>query len=120
MKPVFKVLSSVITMSYHVGHILILQKKPFGILFEIEIDVKNDRKQIIQTIGRESEKAMVTKLAEKRLRFLSNVENALEQMSLVSTDADTAMDNEILRDLIRLENNASSGSVSVSGDCDSE
>jgi hypothetical protein len=82
--------------------------------------VKTDRKQIIQTIGKEGEKVMETKLTEKRLRFLSNVENALEQMSSVSTEADTAMDNEILRDLIRLENNASSGSVSLSGDCDSE
>jgi hypothetical protein len=121
MKPFFKVLRSGVTMSYKVNHILILKKKPFGILFEIEIDVKIDIKQIIQTIGKEGEKVMETKLTEKRVRFLSSVENALEQMLSVSTEADTTInDNEILRDLIRLENNASSGSVSLSGDCDSD
>jgi hypothetical protein len=79
-----------------------------------------ERKQIIQTDGKGGEEAMETKLTAKRERFLSNVENALEVMSSVSTEEDTAMDNVILRDLIRLENSASSGSVSLSGDSDQD
>lgn len=63
---------------------------------------------------------METKLTAKRERFLSNVENALEQMSSISTEEDAAMDNVILRDLILLENSASSGSISLSGDSDQE
>jgi len=82
--------------------------------------VKMERKQIIQTDGKRGEKAMETKLTEKRVRFLSNVEDALKQMSSVSTEEEAAMDSVILRDLIRLENSASSGSVSLSGDSDQE
>ena len=77
-----------------------------------------ERKQIIQTDGNRGEKAMETKLTEKRVRFLSNVEDALKQMSSVSTEEEAAMDSVILRDLIRLENSASSGSISLSGDSD--
>ena len=84
------------------------------------IDVKMERKQIIQTDGNRGEKAMETKLTEKRVRFLSNVEDALKQMSSVSTEEEAAMDSVILRDLIRLENSASSGSISLSGDSDQE
>ncbi len=79
-----------------------------------------ERKQIIQTFGKEGEKTMETRLTAKRERFLSNVENALEQMSTISTEEDAAMDNVILSDLIRLENSASSGSVSLSGDYDQD
>jgi len=79
-----------------------------------------ERKQIIHTFGKEGEKTMKTELADKRVRFLSNVEKALEQMSSISTVEDTTMDNLILRDLIRLENSASSGSISLSGDSDQE
>ncbi len=77
-----------------------------------------ERKQIIQTFGKRGEKTVETKLTAKRERFLSNVENALEQMSTISTEEDAAMDNVILSDLIRLENSASSGSVSLDGDYD--
>ena len=82
-----------------------------------------ERKQTIQTFqtfAREGDKTMETKLTTKRERFLSKVENALEVLSSITTEEDTAMDNVILRDLIRLENSASSGSVSLSGDCDQE
>ena len=96
------------------------RKNTFGTLFEIEIDVKMERKQTIQIFRKEGEEAMETKLTAKRERFLSKVENALEVMSSITTEEDTAMGNVILRDLIRLENSASSGSVSLSGDCDQE
>lgn len=55
-----------------------------------------ERKQIIQTFGKEGEKIMETRLTAKRERFLTNVANALEQMSLISTEEDTSMDNVIL------------------------
>ena len=74
------------------------------------------RKQNIQTFRKEGDKTVETKLTEKRVRFLTSVESALEQISTTSTEEETAMDNVILRDLIRLENSASSGSVSLSGD----
>ena len=87
--------------------------------------MKIERKQIIQTFGKEGEKTMETELTAKREKFLSKVEEALEKveealevMSSITTEEDTAMNNVILKDLIRLENNASSGSVSLSGDCD--
>jgi hypothetical protein len=82
--------------------------------------VKMERKQKIQTFGKEGDKTVETKLTAKRERFLTNVENALEQMSTISTVEETTMDCVILRDLIRLENSASSGSVSLSGDSDQE
>ncbi len=63
---------------------------------------------------------METELAAKRKKFLSRVKNALKVMSSITTEEDTAMDNIILRDLIRLENNASSGSITLSEDCDPE
>ncbi len=63
---------------------------------------------------------METELAAKRKKFLSRVENALKVMFSITTEEDTAMDNIILRDLIRLENNAASGSISLSEDCDPE
>ncbi len=63
---------------------------------------------------------METELAAKRTRFLSNVEKALRLIPSTSPEEDTAMGNVILRDLIRLENSVSSGSVSLSGDCDQE
>jgi hypothetical protein len=82
--------------------------------------VKMERKQIIQTDGKGGEETMETKLTAKRERFLTSVENALEQMSTISTVEETTMDSVILRDLIRLENSASSGSVSLSGDSDQD
>ena len=96
------------------------RKNTFGTLFEIEIAVKIKRKQTIQTFGKEGDKTMETKLTGKRERFLSKVESALEVMTSISTEEDTAMGNVILRDLIRLENSASSGSVSLSGDYDND
>jgi hypothetical protein len=81
--------------------------------------VKTIRKQIIQTFGKEGDKTVETKLTVKRERFLSNVGKALTQMPMISTEEDAAMENVILQDLIRLENSASSGSVSLSGDSDS-
>ena len=77
------------------------------------------RKQIIQTFGKGGDKTMETKLTKKRVRFLSNIESVLEQISTISTGEETTMDNVILRDLIWLDNSASSGSVSLSGDSDS-
>ena len=79
-------------------------------------DVKIERKQIIQTFGKEGEITMETQSAAKKERFLSNVARALKQMSSTSTEENTTMDKVILRDLILLENNASSGSVSLFGD----
>ena len=52
---------------------------------------------------------METKLTKKRVRFLSNIESVLEQISTISTGEDTTMDNVILRDLIWIENSAPSG-----------
>ena len=77
------------------------------------------RKQIIQTFGKGGDKTMETKLTKKSVRFLSNIERVLEQISKISTGEETTMDNVILRDLIWLDNSASSGSVSLSGDSDS-
>ncbi len=82
--------------------------------------MKIDTKQIIQTFRKEGEKTMDTKSTAKRERFLSKVEEALEVMSLITTEEETAMDNVILRDLIRLENSASAGSVSLDGVCENE
>ncbi len=79
-----------------------------------------DKKQIIKTLGKEDEKTVKTILTSKREKFLSKVGNALEVMSSITTDEDTVMDNTILKDLIRLENSASSRSVSLSENCDLE
>ena len=82
--------------------------------------MKIDKKQIIQTLGKEGEKTMDIKSTVKRERFLSKVGEALEVMSSITTEEDTAMNNVILRDLIRLENSASAGSVSLDGVCENE
>ena len=79
----------------------------------LERAVKIIRKQIIQTFGKEGEKTMDTKSTAKREKFLSKVEEALEVMSSITIEEDAAVDNVILRDLIRLENSASAGSVSL-------
>ncbi len=65
-----------------------------------------------------SEETMETKLVAKKLIFLSNVAKALKQMSSTSTVESTTMDNVLLKDLVQLENHASSGSVSLFGDLD--
>ena len=73
------------------------------------------RKQIIQTFGKGGDKTMETKLTKKRVRFLSNIESVLEQISTISNGEDTTMDNVILRDLIWLDNSASSGNSDQEG-----
>ena len=80
--------------------------------------MKIERKQTIQTFGKETKGTMETKLAAKRERFLSNVANALKQMPSTSTVERTTIDNVILRDLVMLENIASSGSVFLTEDLD--
>ena len=82
--------------------------------------MKIDKKQIIQTLGKEGEKTMDIKSTVKRERFLSKVGEALEVISSITTEEDTAMNNVILRDLIMLENSASAGSVSLDGVCENE
>ena len=82
--------------------------------------MKMERKQTIQTLRKEGEKTMETKSTAKRERFLSKVGEALEVMSSITTEEDTAMNNVILRDLIMLENSASAGSVSLDGVCENE
>jgi len=82
--------------------------------------VKIIRKQIIQTFGKEGDKTVETKFTTKRERFLSDVGRALKQMPSISTQESAEMENVILQDMIRLENSASSGSVSLSGDSDSD
>jgi len=77
--------------------------------------VKIIRKQIIQTFGKGGDKTMETKLTKKRVRFLSNIESVLEQISKISTGEDTTMDNVILRDLIWIENSAPSGDSDQEG-----
>ncbi len=94
------------------------RKNTFGTLFDIKNGVKIDKEQIIQALGNEGEKTMETGLTAKREKFLSKVEKALEVMSSITTEEDTTMNNVILKDLIRLENSASSGSVSSFGDYD--
>ena len=81
--------------------------------------MKTIRKQIIQTFGKEGDKTVETKFTTKRERFLSDVGRALMQMPSISTQESAEMENVILQDMIRLENSASSGSVSLSGDSDS-
>ncbi len=61
---------------------------------------------------------MENKLDAKKARFLSNVANALKQMPSTSTVESTTIDNVILRDLVLLENIASSGSVFLTEDLD--
>ncbi len=61
---------------------------------------------------------METKIDAKKERFLLNVGNALKQMPSTSTLEDTTVDNVILRDLVMLENIASSGSVFLTEDLD--
>ncbi len=94
-------------------------KKPFGTLFEIERVVKTEIEQTIQTCGKEGDKTVETKFTTKRERFLSDVGKALGQISSISTEEDAEMEDVILQDLIRLENSASSGSISLAGDSDS-
>ena len=77
------------------------------------------RRQIIQTCGKEGDEIVKTKFTTKRERFLSDVGRALMQMPSISTQESAEMENVILQDMIRLENSASSGSVSLSGDSDS-
>ena len=77
--------------------------------------MKMERKQIIQTDGKRGDKTMETKLTKKRVRFLSNIESVLEQISTISTGEETTMDNVILRDLIWLDNSASSGNSDQEG-----
>ncbi len=61
---------------------------------------------------------MENKSAAKKARFLSNVANALKQMPSTSTVESTTIDKVILRDLVLLENIASSGSVFLTEDLD--
>ena len=61
---------------------------------------------------------MENKSAAKKARFLSNVANALKQMPSTSTVESTTIDNVILRDLVLLENIASSGSIFLTEDLD--
>ncbi|MGR3175102.1 MAG: hypothetical protein ACUZ8N_10945 [Candidatus Scalindua sp.] len=63
---------------------------------------------------------METKLTVKKARFLFNVEKALKQMPSTSTVESTTVDNVILRDLVMLENIASSGSVFLTADLDTD
>ena len=74
-----------------------------------------ERKQIIQTDGKRGDKTMETKLTKKRVRFLSNIESVLEQISTISNEESTTMDNVVLRDLIWLDNSASSGNSDQEG-----
>jgi hypothetical protein len=80
--------------------------------------MKIERKQTIQTFREGREETMENKLAAKKARFLFNVENALKQMPSTSTVESTTVDNVILRDLVLLENIASSGSVFLTEDLD--
>jgi hypothetical protein len=77
--------------------------------------VKIKIKQIIQTFGKGGDKTMETTLTKKRVRFLSNIDSVLEQISTISNEESTTMDNVILRDLIWLENSASSGDSDQDG-----
>ena len=77
--------------------------------------MKTIRKQIIQTFGKGGDKTMETKLTKKRVRFLSNIESVLEQISTISNEESTTMDNVVLRDLIWLDNSASSGNSDQEG-----
>ncbi len=61
---------------------------------------------------------MENKLAAKKERFLFNIEKALKQLPATSTVEETTIDNVILRDLVMLENIASSGSVFLAEDPD--
>jgi len=63
---------------------------------------------------------MDTKSTGKRERFLSKVGEALEAMLSIRIEEDAEVNNLILRDLIRLENSASSGSVSLDGVSETE
>ena len=80
--------------------------------------VKIERKQTIQTFKKDTGKTMETKLTVKKARFLSGVANALKQMPSTSTVESTTIDNVIQRDLVLLENIASSGSVFLTEDLD--
>jgi len=82
--------------------------------------VKINRKQTNQTSGKETEETMGTESAIKKARFLSNVANALKQMPLTSTVENITVDYVILRDLVLLENIASSGSVFLTEDLDTD
>jgi hypothetical protein len=80
--------------------------------------MKIERKQTIQTFGKGAEETMETKLAAKRERFLFNVEKALKQLPSSFTVERATVDNVILRDLVMLENIASSGSIFLTPDLD--
>jgi hypothetical protein len=77
--------------------------------------VKIKIKQIIQTFGKGGDKTMETTLTKKRVRFLSNIDSVLEQISTISNEESTTMDNVVLRDLIWLENSASPGDSDQDG-----
>ncbi len=80
--------------------------------------MKIERKQTIQTFANGGKETMENKLAAKKERFLFNVEKALKQQPATSTVEETTVDNVILRDLVMLENIASSGSVFLTPDLD--
>ena len=80
--------------------------------------VKIERKQTIQTFRKETGETMESKLTVKKARFLSDVANALKQMPSTSTVESTTIENVILMDLVLLENIASSGSVFLTEDLD--
>ncbi len=82
--------------------------------------VKIERKQTIQTFRKETGETMESKLTVKKTRFLFNVENALRQMQSTATVESTTVDNVILRDLVMLENIASSGSMFLTEDLDAD
>lgn len=94
------------------------EKNNFGTLFEIRRAMKIERKQTIQTFVKGGKETMDNKSAVKKERFLFNVEKALRQMPVNSTVEETTVDNVILRDLVMLENIASSGSVFLTPDSD--
>ena len=94
------------------------RENTFGTLFEIRKVMKIERKQTIQTFRKGGKETMESKLAVKKERFLFNVEKALTQLPETSTVEETTVDNLILRDLVMLENIASSGSVFLTPDLD--
>ncbi len=49
---------------------------------------------------------METKLTGKRVRYLSNIDSVLEQISGILAGEETTMDSVILRDLIWIESSA--------------
>ena len=80
--------------------------------------MKIEKNKLFKHLERGGEETMETKLAAKKARFLFNVEKAWKQLPSNSTVESTTVDNVILRDLVLLENIASSGSVSLVVDLD--